>query len=263
MVITKEIHQTISSSTNLPSSFIAKIEQLRRDNEGWVHNIYEEKDRQRFISSYYGKRILRLYAEIDPAYGAAKADLFRYLVLYEKGGVYLDVKSTAKKPLSQIISPRDEFITSEWNQTHFPGWGKWPHFGVNNELQQWFLMSAPKHPILKSVIERVVSNLTNYDPLRNGIGRLGVLLNTGPIPYTLAVREQMRNSKVKVIDSYTEGLVFSFPLEMGIDHSIAISSNYRRAKVPLMRRNWPKWRLLASRVNRKGRYWGLTEPSSD
>ena len=50
-----------------------------------------------YIRREYGESILSCYLRIDPVYGAARADLFRYLLLYRTGGVYLDIKSAARR----------------------------------------------------------------------------------------------------------------------------------------------------------------------
>ncbi len=39
----------------------------------------------------------------QPRYGVVLADIFRYLVIYNEGGVYLDIKSTVNRPLDEII----------------------------------------------------------------------------------------------------------------------------------------------------------------
>ena len=36
---------------------------------------------------------MQFYERINPNYGAAKADIFRVLVLHKYGGVYFDIKS--------------------------------------------------------------------------------------------------------------------------------------------------------------------------
>ena len=37
---------------------------------------------------------------------------FRYLLMYEIGGVYLDIKSTANKKLDDVLEENDAFILS-------------------------------------------------------------------------------------------------------------------------------------------------------
>ena len=53
------------------------------------------------------------YHLISPLLGAAKADIWRYAVLWLYGGVYLDYDSDIKTLFDDIISNDDEVILSE------------------------------------------------------------------------------------------------------------------------------------------------------
>lgn len=74
-------------------------------NPGWEHRLYDDADIEAFIRESYGDEILAYYHRIDRRYGAARADLFRYLLLYRLGGVYLDIKSTTVRPLDEVLRP--------------------------------------------------------------------------------------------------------------------------------------------------------------
>lgn len=67
------------------------------------------------LHNYYGQRIWEYYLRINKKYGAARADLLRYLVLYALGGVYLDLKSTVLYPLSLNIQQGDSFLIMYWD----------------------------------------------------------------------------------------------------------------------------------------------------
>ena len=41
--------------------------------------------------------MLNIYNSIDESYGPCRADLFRYLILYDKGGIYLDIDTICVK----------------------------------------------------------------------------------------------------------------------------------------------------------------------
>ena len=55
-----------------------------------------------FIKSSYGQREIASYNRINKSYGAARADYFRYLLLYQKGGVWLDAKTCIGKKCMRI-----------------------------------------------------------------------------------------------------------------------------------------------------------------
>jgi mannosyltransferase OCH1-like enzyme len=64
---------------------------MRRRNSGYDYQFYDDERVDEFIRQEYGGDVLSLYRRIN--IGAAKADLFRYAVLYKSGGIYWDIDS--------------------------------------------------------------------------------------------------------------------------------------------------------------------------
>ncbi len=213
MTIPKIIHQTYSKKNNLPPLFIDNIARLLELNSGWDYHLYDEEERREFISSHYDRDILGSYEKINPSYGPAKADFFRYLLLYQTGGVYLDVDCTLIKKLDDVLRTDDSYILSHWrNEKGRPheGWGLYPTLGGRGEYQQWHIVAAPLHPFLEAVIQRVKKNIDNYDTLRDGVGKTGVIKVTGPIAYTQAIQSvQKDHNAFRYADAEDLGFVFS------------------------------------------------------
>ena len=113
MAIPKIIHQTYASA-NVPAEIAANIERLQAMNPGWQYAFYDDAAIEVFIRRYYDLDMLALYQRINPVYGAARADFFRYLLVYQFGGVYLDIKSTALQPLDTLIAPQDRYVLAYW-----------------------------------------------------------------------------------------------------------------------------------------------------
>ena len=185
MAIPKIIHQTFSDWNDLDCSLQKNISDIRELNKTWDYRFYDDSDICKFITQYYNSDMLEIYEQINPGYPAARADLFRYLLMYRYGGVYLDIKSTSTLNLDEVILYQSLYLLSHWNH----GWGKHPEFGVKNEFQQWHIIATPGHPYLRSVIQRVIFNIRRYDRHKDGVGTDAVLSVTGPIAYTLAIRD--------------------------------------------------------------------------
>jgi len=204
MAIPKVIHQTLSSKYEINPVFKANIDKLKYLNLNWEHVLYDDGDQRKFILNCYGMDFLQAFDKINALYGAARADFFRYLLIYESGGVYLDIKSTSSKRLDDVLKDDDFFILSQWGETNkgerHQGWGKHPEYGVESEYQQWHIIAAPHHPFLKSVISMVKTNIDEYRPIRDGVGRKGVLRLTGPIAYTRAIEPIREFHKHRVVD---------------------------------------------------------------
>lgn len=208
--IARIIHQTYSTDA-VPQAFAPAVAQLRAINSGWRYRYWSDKEVHDFIYGAYGWEILRLYLRINPRYGAARADLFRYLCLYHCGGVYLDIKSGGSADLDRIIQAEDTYLLSQWRNAaggRYPGWGQHPELAgvAGGEFQQWFIIAAAGHPFLERVIERVLGNLAGYDEARDGVGRMAVLRTTGPIAYTLAIHPLLTVHDHRFFDAEAAGL---------------------------------------------------------
>lgn len=169
-----------------------------------------------FIREHYSERVLRAYNQINPLYGQARADFFRYLLLYRVGGVYLDIKSGVQRPLEEVLGERPYLLT-RWDNAgggEYPGWGR--HFGGGHplaevgEFQQWHVTARPGCDLLAAVIGRVLGNLENYSPEKLGTGKWGVILTTGPVAYSLALLPMIGAVDLKRIATNREaGLVYN------------------------------------------------------
>lgn len=212
--IPRIIHQTFYER-KLSDSLQANVDRLRELNPGWEYRFYDDDDIAAFIKGNYPPVIWEYYNRIDKRYGAARADMFRYLVMYKVGGVYLDIKSTATRPLDAVLKDDDRFILSKW---YLPN-GEYEHFEVNydlrniegGEFQQWHIICAPGHPFLKAVLEAVMTNIDGYDPHLHQTGKRGVLRLTGPVTYTLAI--------LRIIDQHPHRQVDGRNL-MGLEYNI-------------------------------------------
>ena len=61
----------------------------------------------------------------------ARADFFRYLLVYQLGGVYLDIKSSLDKPLKDVLRAEDQFILTHWDNRpgeQYEGIGIYPNW---------------------------------------------------------------------------------------------------------------------------------------
>lgn len=245
MFIPKLIHQTTTSRRTLTEPFIANLEQMRTLNPGWTLAVYEEEDRLEFIRRYYDKEMVRTYRSINPRYGAARADLFRYLLLYQCGGVYLDTKSAVTRSLDDVLQSSDQYLLSHWDNAPgrpFEGWGVHRETPYPGEFQQWHIVAAPQHPFLERVIRSVQMNINIYDVSLDGTGKRAVLRVTGPIAYTKAIRPLLGKVRSRLVNIRDLGFVYSFLdpsneifLRTGrLAHEALVQAHYRSLTEPLV-----------------------------
>lgn len=189
--IPRIIHQTYFSR-NLPEKFQNNVDNLLRQNKNYEYRFYDDDDIIHFISTHYEPFVLDYFNRIDPKYGAARADFFRYLLLYKLGGIYLDIKSSFTRPIDDILLPTDLFLLAHWcngKGEDREGFGLWKDLArvPEGEFQQWHIIAAAGHPFLKAVILSIMNNIDHYRPWIHGVGGRGVVRLTGPIAYTLAI----------------------------------------------------------------------------
>ncbi|WP_216936607.1 MULTISPECIES: glycosyltransferase family 32 protein [unclassified Acinetobacter] len=192
MKIPKIIHQIHTKGIHFLSEEDKKARALlQKNNPDWECRFYDYNDMLNFIKNHYSSRYLNAFLKINPLYGAAQTDYFRYLLLYRLGGAYFDLKSFTICSLNDILLEGDELLVFEWQggAVEYEEFGKHKQIKRGKEYQQWNIISSPNNQYLANVIEKVTENLENYTFIKFGYGWDGVLNTTGPIPYTNAIDE--------------------------------------------------------------------------
>lgn len=87
--IPMQIHQTWHTK-DLPPKMKECVETLIRENPEFKHYLYDDEECRQFIVDNFDTTVVNSYDRLIP--GTFKADLWRYCLMYEKGGVYLDIK---------------------------------------------------------------------------------------------------------------------------------------------------------------------------
>ncbi|MFV0291386.1 MAG: glycosyltransferase family 32 protein [Mangrovibacterium sp.] len=192
MTIPKIIVQTFKTS-KLPLLFRWHISRLKKKNPNYRYEFYDDHGVDEFILKELGKDVFDLYKCIN--IGAAKADFFRYAVLYKKGGVYLDVDSRILHPIDSFVSPESSAVIAPETQEE--------HFFI-----QYGLFFEAGHPFLKKTLEMIIDNLLHnrypYDTHKM----------TGPTVYSQAIRACLAEDPSIAHEvlgvNYDEKLEFSF-----------------------------------------------------
>lgn len=144
MPIPKIIYQTWKTKQLHPNcvAIQASIQALNPDYE---MKLYDDTDIEEFIKREFDEYIYQCYMKLN--IGAAKADFWRYCILYKYGGVYLDMDSVIIRPLSELIQGDEQcIITREGNP------------GIFNN---WIMIFEKGHPILLNAIQNCCHNITN------------------------------------------------------------------------------------------------------
>jgi mannosyltransferase OCH1-like enzyme len=164
-MIPKNIFQTWCTK-DLPPEIENIIDKMKKLNPDYKYHLYTDDEMDAFVKENYPGEIYDCYSKIN--FIVAKADFWRYLVLYKYGGVYLDMDSSIDVRLDDFIKNDESAILSLENG--------------RETFTQWVLIFDLQHPILKRTIEFVVDNIKhNRYPL-------DILHMTGPFCFTRAVQ---------------------------------------------------------------------------
>lgn len=109
-------------------------------NQNVPYNFLDDVDIENFIKSNFDRRTFVAFTKLP--LGVMKADMWRYCVLYKKGGIYTDIDTKCIKPIQKWnIKKEDRLIISLENDIHFC---------------QWTIISCKEHPLMKKVIDLII-----------------------------------------------------------------------------------------------------------
>ncbi|HEX6398381.1 MAG TPA: glycosyltransferase [Steroidobacteraceae bacterium] len=249
--IPKVIYQ-VYTNPELTPVLEDNIRSIKALNPGWDHKLFGEAEIEDFLRTAYGDAVLHYYYRINPEYLVARIDVFKYLLMYKQGGVYLDIKSSTEKPLDEVLRADDVFLLSRWpvGGSQYPGWGK--HRKLRRiggrEFQQWHIIAAPGHPFLRAVVATIFDNIDHYNPVLHNTGKDGVVRLTGPIAYTLAIAPLLQKCRYRRATSHEDlGLSYSVFEKRGGSHRTMFKVYYSKLKEPITTLPANKrllWRLL-------------------
>jgi mannosyltransferase OCH1-like enzyme len=239
-LIPKLIHQTCPDPARLPDELAENVAFLKANNPGWQHRLHGDEEVCDYLRDRLGPVAFSLLEKLSPGYGVVRADLFRYAVILEQGGVYLDIKSTCKPPLANILRDGDAFLLGQWQNRlgeRYTGAGLYPELSrvPGGELQQWHVIGSPGHPFMAAVIDRVLFNLRNYHTSWCGVGKTGVLRLSGPICYTQTIYPMLGRHAWRPINALRAGLRYSIYEEQGRGAShMNAPDHYSKLQTPIM-----------------------------
>lgn len=179
-------------------------------NPDYEQILLTDQDASQFMCTFMDGYAAHAYHALVP--GAAKADLLRYCLIYEYGGIYLDIKTGAKE-LYNLIHPQDTMVISGWSSLFT--WSQTilrklkiicKHTPVNGqntipEIQNWWIAAVPNHPLLLKVIQEVVFSIEQrlhnnqlhiVEP--NKFKGCDVHMTTGPFIYTRTIYDYIQQN---------------------------------------------------------------------
>lgn len=183
--IPKVIHQVYMQGwEHVSADILENIAKMRSINPTWSYKAWDNSTIRQYINEHYGPKILDYYDRISPKYPSVRGDFFKFLLMYNEGGLYLDHKSSVSKPLDERYSESYSFLVSYWDKVQGCDVPKKSADDPRGYLMLWFVFSAPAHPILRDLLIQVLKNIDAYSPVSTGVGIQGAFRLAGPAMYT-------------------------------------------------------------------------------
>ncbi len=143
-MISKTIYQTWSTQ-RLPEKLEKLHSKMRNKNSEYEHIIYTDEQMNDYMNSNADTDIKNAYWKMNHI--VAKADIWRYTILFNNGGVYLDIDSEITGSLDNLINDKDEaIITPEIHENLFIQWG---------------LIFSKDHKILEKTLNYIIQDIKN------------------------------------------------------------------------------------------------------
>ena len=211
---TKRVHRNVRKEHK-------KIIEL---NPNYSQIIYTDKEIDDFVKDTYEKDIFNSFISLKNI--VAKADFWRYLILYESGGVYLDMDSTINKNLEEIIENNNDAVLSVE--------------GNNMYVVQWALIFNKRHKILEYAIENILQNMSR------GLHKNDIHKLTGPHTFTKSVTKFLdENNLDEGIENFDKEKVVEVNKNQNITKIFGLDYNqyfiFKHESAEFLNSKYPHW----------------------
>ena len=193
-MIPKNIFFLCKDKKNIAPELVENINFVKEQNPDYKVIIHDNKSFENYFKKKDFDSFKNYYSKFNKKYGAMIADYMRYVLMYYEGGVYMDIKSRPKIPLSSFVNNKeDDMILFIWEQK-----GK----NAFKEYLNYFLISKKGNKFYREVIKQIHRNIDNYDPEKINLkhSRKNVLEFTGPRIFTYVLDHYLQKK------SFTKGM---------------------------------------------------------
>jgi len=165
--------------------------------------IFGKEEIENFVLKYYNQKVLDTIRLINYNYSACVSDIIRLLVIYAKGGIYLDVKTQLLGDITtELNNYPDKLLVSYFSSLPFvfTGWTDLPPYG---EISNWFFASPKGNPVLRECIIQSLTNISEAykEKEKYDHGAPYILALTGPYMFTNVIKSSKNIDKVKFLSS--------------------------------------------------------------
>lgn len=201
-MIPKTVYYTHENSESV-KKFQDQINYSKSKNKNYKFIFYDDINCVNFIKKYFPD-FYQFYIRINEGYGAAKADIFRVLILYKYGGIYIDAK-TKIEDMDELFKkyPNKDFYTCSFFKDD-----KISHelnIIIDTKYQNFFMATQKNGKIITKIKDDMFSRLSSYGKVKlcpamfiiskitkkfgdEKRGSFGTFTYTGPVIFTKIIK---------------------------------------------------------------------------
>ena len=167
---------------------------------GFVHEVITDSMALSLLRLFYASvpEVLEAYEALPMP--VLKADFFRYLILFARGGIYSDIDTYAIQGADVWIPPSIPqqsvgLVIGIEADPDRPDWADW--YSRRIQFCQWTIQSKPGHPVLRDIITRITNatlEMHNKGKLTSFRGT-GVVDLTGPAVWTDTIMDYFNDPR--------------------------------------------------------------------
>lgn len=170
-MIPKIIWQTYKYKyEDLQPYMINATETWKNLNPEYEYRYMNDIDAAKFVKQEFGNEWFNIYVNVP--LGVMRGDIWRYMIIYKYGGIYADLDTICKEPVSSWIKEDCEMIICPENDVH---------------LCQWTFAASAGHPVIKSVLDCIKEGFNKPDYSQDHF----VHKLTGPAVWTKGIRKAL------------------------------------------------------------------------
>jgi mannosyltransferase OCH1-like enzyme len=172
-----------------------EIQKFRARNPDQHFVLYDQDELEAYMARSWGEHpIYQVFAKAK--FGPMRADIFRYCILFERGGYYFDIGKGMACQISDLCSGEyDGFVSYESNDCFLP-----PDHIVSTKVQhptkyvvQWGMGFSKGHPVLGALIASICENYGYFKGRVFANPKVAILAYTATGLFTKVVRNAIDN----------------------------------------------------------------------
>lgn len=198
-MIPKKIFQTHKSLSHINSNpkLVLGTNSWKNLMPDYEYHFYNNDQCDEFMKKYYSGPVNKAYKKSP--FRVMKADIWRYCIIHQYGGIYADSDTRLLVNPSIFHKENALFVGVPENPVH---------------LCQWIFAAPPKSPIIESIIDNVAKMLYDYDDFT--IHHM-VHKYTGPGAFTVGIENYLRSNNLPTFKNkcqyinYPDKRLFIYP----------------------------------------------------